>query len=75
MQVSHRYNIFILLSIFRILTEQLRREATIQRMPVTQAVTDIIKFITDNQSQDFLAVGFPNQKSNPFRERSTCFFL
>ncbi len=30
------------------------------------------KFITDHESEDYLLVGFPSQKSNPFREKSSC---
>jgi hypothetical protein len=60
---------------FRAVTEQLRREAAIQRMPVTQAVSDIIKYVTEHEQEDCLLVGFSSQKVNPFREKSSCGIL
>jgi guanine nucleotide-binding protein G(I)/G(S)/G(O) subunit gamma-12 len=53
-------------------TEQLRREAALKRMLVSQAAQDIIKFINDHQQEDCLLVGFSSQKANPFREKSSC---
>ncbi|XP_059475679.1 guanine nucleotide-binding protein subunit gamma-1 [Neocloeon triangulifer] len=53
-------------------TEQLRREAALRRMLVSQAAADIIKFISDHQQEDCLLVGFSSQKANPFREKSSC---
>lgn len=60
---------------FRAVTEQLRREAAIQRMPVSQAVGDIIKYVTEHEQEDCLLVGFSSQKVNPFREKSSCSIL
>ena len=59
----------------RQITEQLRREATIKRITVSKAVDDIMKFITEHEQEDCLLVGFSSQKSNPFREKSTCGIL
>jgi hypothetical protein len=59
----------------RILVEQLRREAAIKRINVSQAIEDLKKYITDNEADDYLLVGFPSQKSNPFREKSSCNML
>ncbi|KAL7019896.1 hypothetical protein ACKWTF_011291 [Chironomus riparius] len=59
----------------RAVTEQLRREAAIQRMPVTQAVSDIIKYVTEHEQEDCLLVGFSSQKVNPFREKTNCSIL
>lgn len=56
----------------RIIVEQLRREAGIKRISMSQAIEDIKKFISDHESEDYLLVGFPSQKSNPFREKSSC---
>merc|ERR1711863_131266 len=56
----------------RIMVEQLRREAAIKRVNVSQAIEDIKKYISDHESEDYLLVGFPSQKSNPFREKSSC---
>lgn len=59
----------------RAITEQLRREAAIKRIPVSQAVADIIKFITEHEQEDCLLVGFSSQRINPFREKSPCTVL
>lgn len=59
----------------RQLTEQLRREATIKRITVSKAVDDIMKYITEHEQEDCLLVGFSSQKSNPFREKSSCAIL
>uniref|UniRef100_U5EML2 Putative kinesin-like protein at 54d n=1 Tax=Corethrella appendiculata TaxID=1370023 RepID=U5EML2_9DIPT len=59
----------------RSLTDQLRREASIQRVPVSQAVNDIIKYVIDHEQEDCLLVGFSSQKVNPFREKSSCNIL
>merc|ERR1712141_360671 len=56
----------------RIMVEQLSREAAIKRVNVSQAIEDIKKYISDHESEDYLLVGFPSQKSNPFREKSSC---
>lgn len=59
----------------RAITEQLRREAAIKRIPVSQAVADIIKYIGDHEQEDCLLVGFSSQRINPFREKSPCTLL
>uniref|UniRef100_A0A182YA45 Uncharacterized protein n=13 Tax=Cellia TaxID=44534 RepID=A0A182YA45_ANOST len=59
----------------RAITEQLRREAAIQRITVSQAVADIVKYVTEHQAEDCLLVGFSSQKVNPFREKSSCSIL
>ncbi|XP_017768961.1 PREDICTED: guanine nucleotide-binding protein subunit gamma-1-like [Nicrophorus vespilloides] len=59
----------------RAVTEQLRREAAIRRMPVSQAVSDIVKYISDHMQDDCLLVGFSSQRINPFREKSPCTVL
>lgn len=59
----------------RAVTEQLRREAAIKRIPVSQAVADIIKFIVEHEQEDCLLVGFSSQRINPFREKSSCTLL
>lgn len=59
----------------RAVTEQLRREAAIKRIPVSQAVADIIKYITEHEQEDCLLVGFSSQRINPFREKSSCTLL
>jgi ABC-type uncharacterized transport system permease subunit len=59
----------------RQVTEQLRREAALRRITVSRAVEDIMKYITEHEQEDCLLVGFSSQKSNPFREKSTCIVL
>ncbi|RZC37452.1 ADP ribosyl GH and/or G-gamma domain containing protein [Asbolus verrucosus] len=59
----------------RATTEQLRREAAIKRMPVSLAVADIIKYITEHEQDDCLLVGFTSQRVNPFREKTPCTLL
>jgi len=56
----------------RLIVEQLRREAAIKRINISAAIEDIKKFITDHEQEDYLLVGFPSQKANPFREKSSC---
>ncbi|KAL2738864.1 guanine nucleotide-binding protein subunit gamma-1 [Vespula squamosa] len=59
----------------RMITEQLRREAAIKRIMVSKAIEDIMKYITEHEQEDCLLVGFSSQKSNPFREKSSCSIL
>ncbi|CAG7836653.1 unnamed protein product, partial [Allacma fusca] len=59
----------------RLIVEQLRREAAIRRINVSQAVEDIKKFISDHQRDDCLINGFHPPKNNPFREKSPCSVL
>ncbi|KPI94153.1 guanine nucleotide-binding protein subunit gamma-1 [Papilio machaon] len=59
----------------RAVTEQLRREAAIKRIPVSVAVADIVRYIDDHEHEDCLLVGFSSQKVNPFREKSSCTVL
>lgn len=59
----------------RQITEQLRREAALKRITVSKAVEDIMKYITEHEQEDCLLVGFSSQKSNPFREKSSCTVL
>ena len=59
----------------RQVTEQLRREAAIKRISVSKAVEDLMKYIMEHEQEDCLLVGFSSQKSNPFREKSSCIIL
>lgn len=56
----------------RQINEQLRREAAIKRMLVSQAVHDILKYIQEHENEDCLLKGFSSQKANPFREKGGC---
>lgn len=53
-------------------TEQLRREAAVKRLSVSKAIEDLVKWIVEHEQEDCLLVGFSSQKSNPFREKSSC---
>jgi len=55
--------------------EQLRREAAVKRITVSQALSDIQKYVMDKQSEDYLLIGFANNKQNPYREKSSCEIL
>jgi len=54
----------------RMVVEQLRREASIKRISVSQAVEDIKKFVLETQCSDCLLLGFSNERGNPYREKS-----
>ena len=54
--------------------EQLRREATMERMPVSQAVKAMITFMEDKREEDGLISGI-DKKSNPFAESGGCIIL
>lgn len=57
------------------MVEQLRREASLKRMPVSEVVEEIKQFITQHEQEDYLLIGFSSQKNNPFRERPSCGML
>jgi len=59
----------------RMVVEQLRREAGIRRIPVSQAVEDLMQYTMQHKNEDSLLVGFHNQRANPFREKSSCAIL
>ena len=52
--------------------EQLRREASVNRITVSKALSDLQSFVIDNQSEDYLLIGFANSKLNPYREKNGC---
>jgi hypothetical protein len=56
----------------RRLVEQLRAEAAVRRMPVSECLADVIKFCEHHQETDVLIRGFPKQGDNPFREKGGC---
>jgi len=55
----------------RQLVAQLRQEASIKRINVSQAIEDIKKFVIENQSEDILLNGFNNVKQNPYFKKSS----
>ena len=50
---------------------QLRKEVKIKRLPVSVAIMDLVGFVSQQSSQDFLLSGYEGKKSNPFREKPT----
>ena len=59
----------------RRLLEQLRAESSLQRLPVSECVAEIIKYCEALQDSDVLIKGFSRQGDNPFREKSGCTIL
>jgi len=54
--------------------EQLRQEASIQRISVSQAIEEMITFTNQHHEKDGLVVGVP-QSDNPFRDQKGCIIL
>ena len=59
----------------RKLVEQLRSEAAIQRLPVSECVAEMIKYCDQYQDGDVLIKGFAKQNDNPFKEKGSCTIL
>ncbi|MEQ2311704.1 hypothetical protein AMECASPLE_023243 [Ameca splendens] len=59
------------LSNMRRLVEQLKLEASVERIKVSQAVAELQQFCLQNAGKDALLVGVPTG-SNPFREPRSC---
>ncbi|ESO09260.1 hypothetical protein HELRODRAFT_73501 [Helobdella robusta] len=56
----------------RQLVEQLRIEAAVHRMTVSESIAEIMKFCQQRQDEDVLMKGFPKQNDNPFKEKGGC---
>ncbi|KAK9975441.1 hypothetical protein ABG768_023482 [Culter alburnus] len=54
--------------------EQLKLEASVERIKVSQAAADLQQYCLQNASKDALLVGVP-AGSNPFREPRSCSLL
>ncbi|XP_076007527.1 guanine nucleotide-binding protein G(I)/G(S)/G(O) subunit gamma-5 [Genypterus blacodes] len=54
--------------------QQLRLEAGINRVKVSQAAADLQQFCLQNAQQDPLLIGM-SSSSNPFRPQKVCSFL
>jgi len=59
----------------RKLVEQLRAEAAVQRLPVSECVAEMVKFCDSHQENDVLIKGFVKQNDNPFKEKGGCAIL
>ena len=56
----------------RLMVDQLRVEASIKRIKVSQAIEDIKKYVIEKQNEDILLTGFNNVKQNPYYKKSSC---
>ncbi|XP_037663086.1 guanine nucleotide-binding protein G(I)/G(S)/G(O) subunit gamma-10-like [Choloepus didactylus] len=56
------------------LVEQLKLEAGVERLKVSQAAAELQQYCVQNACKDGLLVGVPPE-SNPFREPRSCAFL
>ena len=39
------------------------------------SLKEITRYIVENQPNDYLLMGFPSDKQNPYREKSSCQLL
>uniref|UniRef100_A0A8C2G8N5 Guanine nucleotide-binding protein subunit gamma n=1 Tax=Cyprinus carpio TaxID=7962 RepID=A0A8C2G8N5_CYPCA len=62
------------LSTMKRTVEQLKLEASVDRIKVSQAAADLQQYCLQNASKDALLVGVP-AASNPFREPRSCALL
>jgi len=53
------------------IVEQLRVECQVQRIPVSQSISEMMAFIDQRKDQDPLLTGIDN-KQNPFKEKGGC---
>ncbi|XP_013782243.1 guanine nucleotide-binding protein G(I)/G(S)/G(O) subunit gamma-12-like [Limulus polyphemus] len=53
---------------------QLRQEANIQRVNVSQACEELIKYCMEHQKGDILVTGI-SQSENPFKENKGCVII
>lgn len=59
----------------RKLVEQLRLEAAIQRVRVSECIEDINKYTEQHAEEDCLIKGFTRPNDNPFKEKGGCTIL
>ncbi|XP_040276283.1 guanine nucleotide-binding protein G(I)/G(S)/G(O) subunit gamma-10 [Bufo bufo] len=62
------------LSTMQRLVEQLKLEASVERIKVSQAAAELQQYCMQNACKDALLVGMP-AGSNPFREPRSCSLL
>ncbi|KAM4710247.1 guanine nucleotide-binding protein G(I)/G(S)/G(O) subunit gamma-10 [Discoglossus pictus] len=62
------------LSTMQRLVEQLKMEASVERIKVSQAAAELQQYCMQNACKDALLVGMP-AGSNPFREPRSCALL
>lgn len=54
------------------LLDELTYQTNLQRIPVSAAASQLVDFVVNNQTRDFLLVKPPD---NPFKPKSSCMFL
>ncbi|XP_076040782.1 guanine nucleotide-binding protein G(I)/G(S)/G(O) subunit gamma-12-like [Oratosquilla oratoria] len=62
------------ISLMQTQVNQLRQEASVPRIPVSQACHDLMKYCEDHQHTDVLFTGI-SQSENPFKENKACTLL
>ncbi|XP_028988719.1 guanine nucleotide-binding protein G(I)/G(S)/G(O) subunit gamma-12a [Betta splendens] len=58
----------------RRMVQQLRLEASIERIKVSKACVDLMNYCTDNAKHDPLLMGIPTS-DNPFKDKKPCTIL
>ncbi|CAI4231501.1 unnamed protein product [Auanema sp. JU1783] len=51
--------------------EQLRGERNMRRTPISQTAADLVRYTQELSTDDALITGFPNDKMNPYRPKSS----
>ncbi|KAF7639538.1 G protein gamma domain-containing protein [Meloidogyne graminicola] len=51
--------------------DQLKREKNINRICTSKAIDSILSYTREMQKDDYLLNGFPTDKMNPFRQKSS----
>jgi len=52
------------------IVDQLRYQKNMKRIPVSQAVNDLIRYVQEYQKDDYLLNGFATDKANPYRPKN-----
>jgi predicted PilT family ATPase len=59
----------------RKIVEQLKVEANMERIPVSEAIEEMKKFCELHYEGDVLINGFTKQNENPFKDKGGCIVL
>lgn len=59
----------------REIASQLKTEAEMQRLPVSECVEEMKKYCDKHMEVDMLIMGFTKQNENPFKEKGGCAVL
>uniref|UniRef100_A0A915LCM1 Guanine nucleotide-binding protein subunit gamma n=1 Tax=Meloidogyne javanica TaxID=6303 RepID=A0A915LCM1_MELJA len=55
----------------RTAVDQLKREKNINRISTSKAIETLLSYTREMQKDDYLLNGFPTDKMNPFRQKSS----